>query len=318
MVATLAPMGWGLLVLMAVALLVLVWIGTAVLVYTLVHPPRRTAGVAMARGEPTDPVEAGAPSYETHALVSADGSHLELWEIPGQAPGGPTLIMLHGWGDGRLGELLWLDVLRPIASRLILFDLRGHGECPPGRCGWGLVEIDDALAVIDWARLRGKEPVVLFGYSMGAAIAIGAAVRAASSVAAVIADSPYQSIGRAVRGTMRIQRLPTWPVATLGLAWLRWRGALPADDDLTALASRLTVPLLVLHGSADGVTPLCDARQIAAAAPMGSLVEFASCNHVQAAGAEPERYTAAVRQFLENEKGPAHKDCGTEPFRGQV
>src|SRR5688572_8403335 len=100
---------WGLIILLAVALALLVLIATAVTAHVLTHPPRRTEGVAVARGEPTNPVEAGAKEYTTHTLMFPDGRKIELWDVRGERPDGPLTVMLHGWGDSRLGELIWLD-----------------------------------------------------------------------------------------------------------------------------------------------------------------------------------------------------------------
>ena len=306
----------GLLILFGIGLALLVLIGAAVTAHVLVHPPRRTEGVAIARGEPTNPAEAGAPSYCTQRLTTRDGHVIELWDVPGERPDGPVIVMLHGWGDGRLGELLWLDVLRPLASKLILFDLRAHGECAHRRCAWGVVEVQDALAVIEAARgtspaggdqspfcegasKTGTDPaVVLFGYSMGAAIAMLAGACAKGKVAGIIADSPYRSIGHAVRGTMGINRLPAWPVAPLALAWLRLRGAVPREDDVLRVAQQLSAPLLVLHGEDDRVAAFVEAERIAQAAPRGRFAAFAGCDHLQAACAAPEQYRQTVEAWL--------------------
>jgi hypothetical protein len=130
------PMMWGLLILLAVAWAVLVLIGTVIIVYVVTHPPRRTEGVAIARGEPTTPAEAGAPRYQTRRMKLADGHELELWDVTGNRPDGPVVVMLHGWGDGRLGELLWLEVLAPLASRLILFERARIAAAPGVRWRW--------------------------------------------------------------------------------------------------------------------------------------------------------------------------------------
>jgi uncharacterized protein len=169
--------------------------------------------------------------------------------------------------------------------------------------------VDDALAVIEecgvWNAECGmgeqsgpQRPVVLFGYSMGAAIAILAAERAGEKVAGVIADSPYRSIAQAVGGTMRSNRLPRWPMVPLAMAWLKLRGAVPYPDDLSQAVRRLTAPLLVLHGEDDRVAPLGDARHIADAAPRGRLVVFAGCDHLQAGCAAPQQYAQAIEQWV--------------------
>lgn len=289
---------------MFVALLAVLAIATAMLVHALTHPPRRTFTTQLARGLPTDPGEMDLP-FETHRVTQFDGSETELWLVEGSAAEGPILIMLHGWGGSRLSGLAWLAMLRPHASRIVLFDQRGHGESTSATCEWGRAERRDAKAIVQHLQKSiPNHPVVLFGLSMGAAVALEAARRSSlDEVAAVIVDSPYRQAVDAVRLFMQQRRLPTFPLLWLGAAALRiWRPGFGGFDAVKT-AARLRQPLLVIHGSDDPIVPLQHASDLADAAPNARLEVFTDAGHLQAVTTEPRRYGSALATFLKTIAG---------------
>lgn len=288
----------GLLILMLIALVLVLVAGGAAVAHRLTHPPRLTYGTQVARELPTDPHDLGF-AFTTRAIPLERGRSLEAWEVEGGREDGPTLIMLHAWGNGRLGQLAWLNVLQPVAGRLVLFDQRGHGESSEFTCEWGGGECADARAVIEDVRLREPgRPIVLFGCSMGAMVAIETAIAAGPErVAGVIADSPYRHPAEAVRQYMRMRHLPTWPLVELAAIVMRFSCPAFADYDTTDRAAQLRQPLLVFHGADDAVVPLEHASAIVAAAADARLEVFVGAAHLKCAQ-HPLRYQRAVARFL--------------------
>ena len=70
----------GLLVLLAIAFALLLLLLTAMLVHEMRHPPRHTAGYAVARGLAVDPGELGL-EFEEWNLERPDGVTQPVWEI---------------------------------------------------------------------------------------------------------------------------------------------------------------------------------------------------------------------------------------------
>ncbi|QNN20936.1 alpha/beta hydrolase [Planctomycetales bacterium ZRK34] len=242
---------------------------------------------------PTGPEDVQA-DYEVCKIEDSSKKLLELWALGGADPEGPCVVVLHGWGDSRLGALAWYDTLKPIAGRIILYDQRAHGESAQRRCTAGRREADDAAVVARW--LKQREPdraVVLFGYSMGAAIGIDAAIECGEVVDAVIADSPYRNFTEALATTLRASALPARGIAPAA-AWLaRVPGELIAER-----AAQMKQPLLVLHGTGDIIASHDEARRIAQAAPRGRFVEFEGAGHLQASSDHPQEYDQALRRFV--------------------
>lgn len=291
-------MGYGLLILFLAAAALVVVVGTGIVAWRLTHPARLTPGNMIAQGMPTDPAEAGAP-FETHVLDAADGTPIELWLVKGESQEDgerderPVMLMLHGWGGGRLDALLWLDVLRSAASCVVLFDQRGHGESAHRICTWGIREREDAARVAQHLReLFPERPLVLLGLSMGAAIAIDAARDC--SAAAVIADSPYRDPVEVVRNTLRLNQLPAWPFVELAFAVLAGRWPQLLRMDVARHAGRMHCPLHIVHGEEDRVAPIRGAQTIAEAAPNAQLHVFPSCDHLQQAREDPQRYRMII------------------------
>ncbi|MDX9910917.1 MAG: alpha/beta hydrolase [Phycisphaerales bacterium] len=211
---------------------------------TLSRPPRYTAGAAIARGRPSDPGELDEPRAFTSWTLRSRGMELPVWDIPGDDPRGPVVVMTHGWSDSRLGALPRLQGVLACASRIIAWDMPGHGDAP-GSCDLGATEWIDLCALLD--RIADTEPpnepkpaqtessaphdVVLFGWSLGAGVSLRAAVewnnlRASISpgenpprVAGVICEAPYRVPHTPASRVLRLRRMP-WRVNLKPALWL--------------------------------------------------------------------------------------------------
>lgn len=274
------------LILFAVGL-VLAWcLAVGYVAWVLTHPPRRTYASAVARGRPGDPSELPGPARAWRSWsVRSRGLELPVWEVEGDAPRGPVLVLTHGWGDSRIGGLARLSHLARLASRLILWDLPAHGEAP-GLCRLGTAEEADLLALIDQLSPRqiGEDErprLVLYGWSLGAGLSIVAAA-SDDRIAAVIAEAPYRLPQTPAINVMRARALP-WRTNLPPAFWLlgvlfgvgpRW-----AAFDRAAHAAALRCPLLVLHGEEDAISPPEDGRAIAEAAPQGRMAMIAGGGH---------------------------------------
>ena len=100
---------------------------------------------------------------------------------------GPPLLLLHGvirrWQD-------WVPLVPSLASRwqTIAVDFHGHGASSRADDRYLVRDyLQDALAILDQV---ATEPAVLFGHSLGALVALGAAACAPGKVRAIIVEDP--------------------------------------------------------------------------------------------------------------------------------
>lgn len=259
--------------------LLLAWLGGVVTVHrVLTRPPRRTYASAVARNRPGDPSELNPSRLFQSWTFTTRGLTLPVWEIPADNPAGPIAILSHGWGDSRLGSLQRLPLLLPHCSRLITWDMPGHGEAP-GACSLGAHEVADLLALI--THLRPQTPVLLYGWSLGAGVSIAAAATSPDvpersdpnppplPVLAVIAEAPYRLPRTPAHNMLGALKWPRTGLLAPALLLASWRAPMlrrPRAFDRAALAAALPCPLLVLHPQLDEICPLADGQAIAHAA----------------------------------------------------
>ncbi len=286
----------------------LVWLT----IQRLTRPPRRTAGYAITRGLPESPDKLMPtqpclpPKYAAWTLRTADGLDLPVWEITGNKADGPTVIFSHGWGESRWMAWPRILALLSLSSRIICYDLRGHGESPArSRCGLGIPEVSDLLALIEMVDGRhptqqpelaaektwSRCPLVLYGFSLGAGVSIAAASnpRLAGCIAMVIAEAPYRLPQTPAAAVLRSSdtpfRMNTIPAIYLASTLLSGGGFAPITRpggtfDRLGYAAKLDCPLTVIHGDADLICPPTDGKQIADAVANGRFQPVPGAGHL--------------------------------------
>jgi uncharacterized protein len=231
------------------------------------------------------PSELGVVAEEV--TFSADGGPLlHGWWFPAVGEVRGTVVYCHG-NRGHLGfHVDWVKWLPSHGYQVLLFDYRGYGKSDgqPTRAG----TVCDAIAAIDFALARDAKRVVVYGHSLGGAIAISA-VAQRSQVRGVIAESTFPSYRAAACG-----RVP-WLGSVL--QFLVSNGEDP-EDVLDRIPPR---PLLVIHGDEDGIVPLSVGLQLfeRAAVPK-CLYVVAGSGHRTPWVREGARFEARLVQFVEH------------------
>jgi pimeloyl-ACP methyl ester carboxylesterase len=114
-----------------------------------------------------------------------------------------TILISHGF----MCDKYWSGFLRNVfpqgAYNFMTFDFRAHGEDKEGQqCTLGRDEAHDVIAAAKFLRehpdLKGV-PVIAYGFSMGAAAAIGAQSQDSSLFDAMILDCPFASTERVIK-----------------------------------------------------------------------------------------------------------------------
>jgi pimeloyl-ACP methyl ester carboxylesterase len=257
----------------------------ALIVYTaylLTHPPRRTYAWSVSRGQPGDPSELDEPlSYEARNLVTSKGS-IPIWDMQGRDPNGPVVLMIHGWGSSKQGALKRLQAIIDDASRVIAWDLPGHGDAA-GHARMGADEHLIARTLLEELRLE-NQPIVLFGWSMGAGISLALCETAQDqyTIRGVICEALYAMPITPARAVLALRGMPhrlnlAPAIALLGIKLgigTKWEGF-----DRVQIASRLRVPLLLIHGDRDPVSPIADSIAVSDAAHDAQLCTIEGAGH---------------------------------------
>lgn len=189
-------------------------------------------------------------SYEEVRLETADGVGLHGWYLPAPAARG-TLLFFHGNAGNISHRLDSLRIFHRLGLNVLIFDYRGYGRSEGKPSEEGTQQ--DALAA--WNHLvtvRGEAPerIVLFGRSLGAALAAWLAAR--ERPGALILESAFISVPELAAELY-------WWLPARRLARLRY----DTRDALTAVRS----PVLVVHSPADEIIPYHHGLALYQAAP---------------------------------------------------
>ncbi|MEM9348261.1 MAG: alpha/beta fold hydrolase [Planctomycetota bacterium] len=289
----------GLLLLFLTAYTLIALIGSAVIVFIIVRPRRKTYATAIARDLPTDPSELGLSGEEVTFNLPG-GYDTPGWIIPGKAPDGPTVLVLHGHRDFIYGAMRFVSVLAPFAGHIVLFDWPAHGGCTAPWMTCGKREPDDALAVIDGLpEAVSERPIVLFGYSLGGQIAIKTAGLHPDRFAGVIVDGAYRRWDTPIRMRLKLHRVPAFPfVHIVGVVF--WLLGLIRSFDRARYAAQYPKPMLLIHGSDDRVCPIEEGRELADAAPQSAFVHIEGGRHNQLHEQKPEVYSTALKAYFDS------------------
>ena len=105
--------------------------------------------------------------------------------------------------------------------RVVLYDLRGHGETQGGGSRMGCGEHSDLLTLLD--RLGGG-PFVLVGHGLGGVISLAAEANATEAeIAGVAVAEPYPGLRVWLTNRLRSARCPA-ALRAPALLWLRLAG----------------------------------------------------------------------------------------------
>lgn len=177
----------------------------------------------------------------------------------------PVVLFFHGNAGnigGRAQIAAWFA--QGARCRLLLVDYSGYG----GNAGSPSEDElhADALAAYDHLVAQGTDPrrIVVYGESIGGAPALHVATE--RRVAGLVVQSGFSSLS-----SMALRVYPWMPLASLLV-----RGAFPNTDRIATL----DVPVLVVHGRRDSISPFAEAERLhAAARPGAELLAIDGADH---------------------------------------
>jgi fermentation-respiration switch protein FrsA (DUF1100 family) len=174
-------------------------------------------------------------AYEEVTLSASDGERLHAWFLPGGAPAPVTVLFLHGNAGNISHRFDKLAVLHALGADVLIVDYRGYGRSTgrPDEDGT-YRDADAAYEHLTGRRALDPRRVVLYGESLGAAVAVDLAARGA--VGGLIMESAFSSAVEVAR-----ELFPFLPASLL----VRNR------YDNVAKIGAVRAPVLLLHSRDD-------------------------------------------------------------------
>lgn len=251
------------------------------------HPDRRQ------RGSPTD----HSLSFEDVYFPREDRIRLHGWFLPA-ANGGParaTVLHLHGNAANITGHYEFIRWLPDAGYNVLTFDYQGYGRSKGSVTRNGT--IDDALAALDYLRRRpdvNSQRIVIFGQSIGGAVAAVLGALRRDQVRAVAIDSSFSGYRAITR--YHVMRNPWLTVLAWWLPYTISAGLDPID-----YVGRISpVPLLFIHGRADRIAPWEMSQELyEAAKEPKDLWLIDDLDHTEVWEEHPEEARARLLDFFD-------------------
>jgi pimeloyl-ACP methyl ester carboxylesterase len=188
-----------------------------------------------------------------------------------------TIFLLHPYNGEKELMSPWGYVLAQAGYRVILVDLRGHGESTGQTFSYGKLETADLEQALNYLTKHGTrdEKVGVLGFGYGANLALQWAARD-SRVGAVVAMAPFNRLSTYFE-RMAGQGNPSISSETLrqALGLVATRLDLQWDDwSAEAAVRQLKEPVLFVAGGKDAVSTTNEVRQLEQMAHAGSKSIF--------------------------------------------
>jgi len=211
--------------------------------------------------------------YEEVSFVTDDQVTLRGWFIPNkQAVAAKTIIALHGYPADK-GNILPVVIFLSEKYNLLLFDFRYLGGSGGRYSTIGADETRDLRSAVSFLKSRGIQEVGLWGFSMGAAVALMAAPTL-PEVKAVVAESSYARLDLMAPALFQIPFLK-YPLAWLTALWARlFLGINLEQVSPQDSVKGLHIPVLVSHSKTDQTIPFQHALLLQEALKHNPRAEF--------------------------------------------
>ncbi len=231
------------------------------------------------------PSALGLDNVSEVTIATPDGEKLAAWYVEAEKDY-PTILFFHGNAGEISDRSDRLAYYREQGFGALFVSYRGYGTSSGSISEKGF--ITDALAAHDWLTGRNVNPeqILLVGESLGTGVAVQLAAQ--RKVAAIALEAPYTSVA---------------DVAASIYWWLPVRLLLKDTFHSRDHIARITAPVLIQHGDADGIIPVDHGHRLFAMAnEPKELVIIPGAGHE--AIQQPEVWERALAFFREHSPAP--------------
>lgn len=194
------------------------------------------------------PDDLGLNGIEEITVKTKYTKRLLAWYAPAPV-GRPTIIYFHGNGGSLATRAGRIEFLREQGFGVLMTTYRGYSGSSGAPAEFPIKM--DALYFYHWLQARGvkEQDIIIYGESLGTGIAVATALN--HHPGAVILEAPYSS---------------AVDVGASRYRWLPVRWTMKDRYESEKLISRVTAPVLIVHGELDRVIPIRFAKKLFEAA----------------------------------------------------
>ena len=221
-------------------------------------------------------------------LTTGTQDKLQMWWMPQADPKAPTLLYLHGTFRNLYRNYPKIEALRDAGFAVLAVDYRGWGESTAMVPSEPTILADANTA---WDELTRRQPEprkrVIFGHSMGGAVAINLASRKRYLVdyGALITESTFTNLPDVAASVGVLGTIASWITRQ--------------SFDSLGKIGKVDAPILMMHGELDQTVPITLGRKLRDAARPGvRWVEVAGGSHSGLHNEAPDIYRQAVKSVI--------------------
>ena len=242
------------------------------------------------------PADYSFPVRDVSIVVPGEPERtLHGWWIPAASPRAKVVLYLHGSSGNVSTSMDGIAPLRELGYSVFMIDYRGYGASGGGFPSEAGV-YQDAQSAWDYlVHVLGMNPanLVVYGHSLGGAIAIELALRHPEAAGLVVESSFTSIYDMAMLEEARYALLPV-------NLFLNQR------FDSIAKVGQLRLPVLYIHGTADEIVPFGMGKALYNATPLARrFVAVPAGTHTDNAAVGGAGLRSAIRRFV----GDANKSA---------
>ena len=246
--------------------------------------------------------EARSLPHENFEIRSFDGLKLRAKYYECNKDGIVELLF-HGYkGNSERDMSGAIERCFALGRNAFIVDQRACGASEGRVVTFGAKEYRDCLSWIDFAieHFGPDVKLIISGVSMGAAtVVLAAGEKLPKNVLCALADCGYSSTEKIIKKVIKEMRLPSdllYPLVRLGGIIF---GGFDTNDKVPLDAiSRATIPVILIHGDADGFVPCYMSEELyEACSSEKSFVKIAGADHGLAFPADKKGYLSAISDF---------------------
>jgi pimeloyl-ACP methyl ester carboxylesterase len=266
-----------------------------------------------------DPLQDHGIPFEALELKGRAGQLHAWWIEPGEGAADTAVLLLHGRRrSDRTETLRILPTITAHELGALALAYRNHDASDSGPGGlyhYGASEKEDVFTALAALQQRGISKVILYGFSMGGAVALEALKdwpADSPEVLGLVLDSPLlDARGVILHGALKAGLPAARQLTELALQVGRLRTGVNWNRlDQREFAPEIRIPVLLISGTADTTVPVKQSDEFARqmTEPAFTYWRPQGVHHVEAWNADPHAYESWVAAFLAAAQGhgPAH------------
>lgn len=218
--------------------------------------------------------------------------------------GAPLDIGFHGYRSSPMRDFSGgSEMSLRMEHNLLLVDQRAHGKSQGRTIAFGIQERLDLLKWVEYAieRFGPDVKILLYGVSMGGATVLMASeLPLPGNVKGIIADCPYASPIEIILHVGKKRPIPTWLIRPFAILGAKIFGGFDlTETDARRAVSHSKIPILIIHGEADGFVPEQMSDVVRSNPDMVKRYTFPNADHGISYLEDPVRYEKIVAEFVE-------------------